>query len=256
MELERTIVKVGNSAGVLLPRAWLHGKAKITLVEKPLDIKKDVFEIIDPYLEDVLGIYLVGSYARNEQRDDSDVDLIVISQNTKKEIVSGRYHISMITLNGVKKVLRKNPLLLLPRLVESKAILNNSLIMDLKRFKVNKDSFKEFIEECKRIIKINKEFIDLDKLDHDYLTSVSVIYSLILRLRGIYLIKGLLHKEISSRVDFLKWLKKGLCQLDVESVYQVYRELRDDKKVKVKISIEIAEKMLNLLEREVKKLEK
>ena len=57
-------------------------------------------------------------------------------------------------------------------------------------------------------------------------------------------------------MGFLKWLKEELCQSDVESVYQVYRDLRDDKKIKVKISLEIAEKLLSTLEKEISKLEK
>ena len=70
MELVRPIVRVGNSAGVILPREWLNGKAKIELIARPLDIKKEVFEILEDYFQDIIGIYLVGSYARNEQNDE------------------------------------------------------------------------------------------------------------------------------------------------------------------------------------------
>ena len=70
MELVRKIVRVGNSAGVVLPREWLNGTAKVELVRKPLDIKGDILKILEPYLEDISGIYLVGSYARGEQRQD------------------------------------------------------------------------------------------------------------------------------------------------------------------------------------------
>ena len=86
MILTKRIVKVGNSAGVVLPREWLDGTAKIELVRKPIDIKKDVFKIIDPYLEHILGIYLTGSYARGEESERSDVDILVITNNINKKM--------------------------------------------------------------------------------------------------------------------------------------------------------------------------
>ena len=55
-ELIKPIVRVGNSAGIVLPREWLNGKAKVELIEKPIDIKRDILEILEPYLEDVVGI--------------------------------------------------------------------------------------------------------------------------------------------------------------------------------------------------------
>ena len=76
-ELIKPIVKFGNSAGVILPREWLNGKAKIELVEKPLNINKDILEILEPYFNDIQGIYLVGSYARGEQTQESDIDVLV-----------------------------------------------------------------------------------------------------------------------------------------------------------------------------------
>ena len=39
-ELIKPIVRMGNSACVLLPKAWVDGKARVELIEKPIDIKK------------------------------------------------------------------------------------------------------------------------------------------------------------------------------------------------------------------------
>jgi len=74
----------GNSAGVIIPKKWLGKQVKITLIDRTTEIKKEVFKIIDPYLEDIIGIYITGSYARGEQTKESDIDIIVISNNTKK----------------------------------------------------------------------------------------------------------------------------------------------------------------------------
>ena len=85
-ELIKPIVKVGNSAEVLMPKEWINGKEYIKLIKKPLNLKKDILEILDSYLEDILGVYLVGSYERNEQKDESDVDVLVITEKENKKI--------------------------------------------------------------------------------------------------------------------------------------------------------------------------
>ena len=43
-ELIKQIVKVGNSAGVILPREWLNGKARIELIEKAIQFGKAMLE--------------------------------------------------------------------------------------------------------------------------------------------------------------------------------------------------------------------
>ena len=76
-ELIKPIVKVGNSAGIILPKEWLNGKEKVELIETPKDIKKELLEVLDSYLPDIIGIYLTGSYARGEETPESDIDILV-----------------------------------------------------------------------------------------------------------------------------------------------------------------------------------
>lgn len=259
-ELIKPIVRMGNSACVLLPKAWVDGKARVELIEKPIDIKKDLFEILSPYLEDIIGIYLVGSYARGEQTFESDVDVIVITNNLKKEIVHGKYHISIYSLDSIEKTLKNNPIMIYPRLMEAVVILNKSILERLRNIKISKKQFREFIEDTKRIIKIDKEFIELDKLDGDFLESKSVIYSLVLRFRAIFLIKNILSKKIYSKKLFKQWLIKHIVgKENVEKIYSIYEGIRDEDKNKtnrVRLEISLAEKVLNLLENEVKRFEK
>ncbi len=255
-ELIKPIVKMGNSACVLLPKAWIDGKARVKLIEKPLDIKRDLFEILDPYLEDIFGIYLAGSYARGEQTPESDVDVIVISRNLKKEIVHGKYHISIYTIESVEKTIKDNPIMICPRLLEAKAILNQSLLEELKRA-TSKIRVKEFIQDTKRIIKIDEGFIKLDKEESKILKSESVIYSLILRLRAVFLVKIMLNKKSYSKKIFKSWLIGEIgSEREVDGIYSIYEKIRDNKKTKGEIELSSAEKLINLLKEEVKKLEK
>ena len=79
MEILKTTTSWGNSAGVLLPREWKNKEVKVILIDRTLQIKKEIFDILNDYLSDIVGIYLVGSYARGEQIERSDVDVLVIT---------------------------------------------------------------------------------------------------------------------------------------------------------------------------------
>ena len=256
MELTRNVRRWGNSAGVLLPKEFEGKEVKIILIDRTLEIKKEIFSILSSYLEDILGIYLVGSYARGEETEDSDIDIIAISKNTRKEIISGKYHISITPLDNIKKTMKAYPELVFPRLMESKAILNYSLLEELQKIKIEKSSFKNFVEDSKRVIKINKGFLELDKNKSDYVKTKRIVYSLILRLRGILLIKGVLEKKKYSNKIFKKWLLEILNEEEFEKAYSIYMAIKDNKKESIKLRIETAEKLLVFFEEQLKYFKK
>jgi predicted nucleotidyltransferase len=257
MEITKSVSSWGNGGGVLLPREWIGNQVKVILIDRTLEIKREVLNILEEYLPDIIGLYLVGSYARGDQENESDIDIIAISNKTNKELNSGRYSVSIITLEGAKKTLDKNPVLILPSLMEAKAIINNSLLQELKSLQIRKNSFKGFIEECKRIIKIDKGLISLDKEQgYEKLDSISVIYSSILRLRAMFMISNIIKKERYSKYDFLKWAQKDIDKEEFRKAYNAYKSIRDDKKVKETIKIETAQDLLRKLEKEVSQLEK
>ena len=253
----RNAIRWGNSAGVLLPKSWAGQQVKIILIDRTLQIKKEVLIMLEDYLEDIIGIYLVGSYARNEQEEDSDIDIIAVSNGTKKEIVSGKYNISITALESLKKTIQKNPILVLPRLNEAKVIINSQLLKELKSIKITKKSFKNFIEETKRIINISEGFIQIDKQqEREYLDSISIIYSLILRLRGVYIIKKLLESQNYSKKEFSIWLRRELSREEFEIAYSIYKAIKNNKKINEKIKIETAERLVKTLKKEVDNLNK
>lgn len=260
MKLIKPIVRVGNSAGVILPREFLHGRARIEIIQKPVNIKRDIFEILDRYLYDILGIYLVGSRTRGEHSIDSDIDIVVVSKNTRKKISSGKYNIEIYPLDSIRKTLESDPITVYPRLIEAKPLLNTFLLNELINIEITKYSFKEFINACKRIIKINKEFINLDKIEKERFTSSKgIVYSLILRLRSIYLMKCILNKKKYLFTDFKNWLmnKASLKESEFNELYDIYKDTRDDKKIRKKtILIELAERLINFLDKEVNSYDK
>ena len=79
-------IKAGNSSAVVLPRSWLNKEVRVELFRKtPEIILSDVINIARKYVDikEIIGIYLVGSYARGEEDDSSDIDVLIITKDKK-----------------------------------------------------------------------------------------------------------------------------------------------------------------------------
>lgn len=257
MELIKQVRGWGNSSGIILPKEWIGKQVQVILIDRTSDIKKEIFDILGDYLQDIIGIYLTGSYARGEEDEDSDIDIVAISNNTKKEIQSGKYNISILSLNSIKKALKMNPINILPRLIEAKSILNEPLLEELKNAKSELKYYQGYLEDTKRIIKINKGLLELDKQKNKYLESYELVYSLVLRLRGLFLIEQILNKKPYSKKTFLNLLFKEVSPNKSLILYAIYKNIRDNRKMihKDKIDINIIENLISLLENKVKKIE-
>ncbi len=250
-ELIKPIVKVGNSAGVILPKNWINGKARIELIEKPLDIKKDILEILEPYLQEIEGIYIVGSYARGEQTKESDVDVLVITNKINKKIKKGKYELILISKEKVEIALEKNIIPILPMLKEAKPLINNSLIKKYQTTKLTKKNLKWHIELTKSALEINKEFIKSDE-EMKANSSDAVAYSLILRLREAYLIDCLIKNKIPRKKELLNLIKKISGSL---KAYAGYLRAKNDEKNKNELPIKEAEKLCVYVDKKIKEQE-
>jgi len=158
----KPIIRVGNSAGVVLPIEWYGGEARIELIKKPINIREEVLSIINNYMESVLGVYLVGSYARKEERENSDVDVLVITSDINKRIVKGKYDILLISLDEVKKGM-KIIIPVIPMIREAVPIINKQLLLELRGEKIKKENLKWHIETTKSSLKIIKGILDIDE---------------------------------------------------------------------------------------------
>lgn len=242
-ELVKQVIKVGNTAGVLVPREWLDGKAKITLIDKPLDlieIKKIVFEILDEYLKDIRAIILAGSYARNEQDSESDVEVIAVSEKISKEIKRGKFTIFVIPEKEIDEIINKNMMPLLPMILEGKSLLNEQLKDKLALKKINKRNIKWIVETTESALNIVNSFLEMDKDNKNEICDDSVAYSLVLRLRGLLIIKACKNGKILLNKELLTVIKKVTGS---EDIYNQYRRLKNDKKSTTKASVSQACKL-------------
>jgi len=241
-ELTKQIVRVGNSAGVILPREWLNGKARIELISKPLNIKKEVIEILDPYLENIAGIYLTGSYARGEQTAKSDIDVLVITNTVRKKIMEGKYNIILIQKSNLEEYLKSNIMPFLPMLVEAKPILNSELLEKLKATQLTENNLRGHIEIVKSGLAVNKEFIKLDKELGNNISDNS--YSLILHLRSVYIVDCLIKNKLWSTKELLSLIKNITGSI---KAYGGYLRVKNNEKEKEELPIEEAEKLYDYI---------
>jgi predicted nucleotidyltransferase len=214
--------EVGTSAGVLLPRNWLNKQVVVTLFEPSKDkIARDIIkEIFKHNLnEEVKGIYLFGSYARGDFDFNSDIDILIITQNTNKLINHNNYEILLVSESSFSKNLPNN-LNYLSMLREIKVIFNKDLI-EKYRSKKYKFNLKKSLSEIENIFKINQDSIKMCKENNMNLPD-GVAYSIILRLRELYLIKCLFSKKIYYKKDFLELLE--------DKVYSAYLRIKRNEK--------------------------
>jgi len=250
-ELIKPIIKVGNSAGVILPIEWLKGKAKIILLEKPINPSQEIFEILQEDMPNITSIALVGSYARGEENSDSDIDVLVITNGLDKKINLGRYEIILISEDNLKKELEKNALPLLPMLLEAKPLLNKELIAKYTKTKINGKNLKWHIETTKSALEVIKKSLELAEKEKN--VSDNVIYSIILRLREIYLVDCIIHNKKASNKRLLELIYKLANSYEPYNSYIRAKAKSSSKKV---IKVEQAINLYDYIKDSIDKQEK
>lgn len=122
MELIKRAIKVGNSAGVLLPKKLLGAEVKIIVVNRPINIKKISLKLIERFSEDILGIFLINK---------KPIELLAVSNRIKKIITLEKIKMSVVPLALIKKDLKLNQKLK-EKIASAEAILNKNLLQELK----------------------------------------------------------------------------------------------------------------------------
>lgn len=251
-QLVKTVVKSGNGGAVWVPKNWLGQEVIVILPDKPkLDVREKIIHLLEPYLKDVIAVFIYGSYARHEETKESDTDVMVITKDKtiSIEVKEQNLEITAFELDKFKKAIQRYPVMYYQIVQEAEPLINAYILDELKNIKIDNENFKSYINETKEHIESNKEFIELDKLDDKYVKSYSVLYSTVLRLRGLFIIKCILNKEKFSNKEFKEWLtQKGITHQEFEQCYAAYSAVKNDKNTQnIKIEISVAEKLLNIL---------
>ena len=209
----------GNGAQILVSKNWIGKKVILSLKDRSLDdIKKELLNDLND-LTKVACIVLIGSYARNEQLYDSDVDIMVFCRE-RLNIKLNNFHIILINTGRLREEIALNPALFKSILDEGIAVLNSDFLKNVKIIDKDVSNYKK---ECYNAYLSNKEFIKLDK--EQSTLSLSVIYSIILRLRALFILKNKY-----SFNKFREWIIRN--NLNFDELYNIYKSIRNDKETK------------------------
>lgn len=252
-QIIRKVSEIGNGAHIFAPKEWVNEEVLVIRLEKK-SIKEQILEAVYPYLDKITAILLYGSYARKEEDENSDIDVLIIAKEKFKIQAGNKLDFIVISEDFLESAIKINPIMMYSIFQEAVPIINSQYYENLKKLKVNPHLFMQFLKTTKDEINSDKEILELDKKTGKT-ASNSLIYSLILRLRGIFIIKCLLNKEKYSNKLFEDWLV-GKCKINYSEVYNSYRAVRAKEEIKDTIPIQEAELMLKLLEEELKKLNK
>ena len=259
-QIIKTVVKSGNGGAVWVPKNWMGEEVVVILPEKPrLEYREKIVHLLEPYLKHVSSVGIYGSYARNEQSSQSDIDVLVITKDKhiKFDFKEEKVDIVSFTIDKFKKAIEKYPAVYYQMVQEAEPLINEYVLNELKSIKINKNSFSDYLKETGEHLESDRQLLELDNIDYTYLKSFSVLYSGMLRLRGMFIIGCILKKGKFSNRDFKKWsASKGIASKDFEDSYKAFRLVRDDEDTsKLRIKIVLAEKILNILEKELRFLE-
>ncbi|HLC55135.1 MAG TPA: DUF2080 family transposase-associated protein [Candidatus Nanoarchaeia archaeon] len=244
-----TIIKqareVGTSAGVLLPRRWLNKEVIVTLYQPSFEeLAKEAFEILVKHKlnEDVLGIYLYGSYAREENEPESDIDILVITGNTSRLIQERNYELLLIAKDKLLKNLRKS-LAYQWMIREARAIIDKNLLENMRK-QMPVLNVQEQLSEIRSVTRINRDIIGTCE-ENCMDVPDGIVYSLVLRLRELYLMWLLKKNQEYMKREFIRKIGK--------EAYDAYKRVKNDEE-ELGVAPDKAQKVLQLIEKWQKEL--
>jgi predicted nucleotidyltransferase len=221
----KKVMKSGNAGSVYVPKDWIDQLVVIRL----FSVNGMVLEALSPYLENIQGIYLHGPHARGEDVGGSDMDVFVV---TKKEVSPRKTHgmnIETVRRDEIEEYARENPVEFHSMIKEAVPIMNESLLDELREYKLDREGIDKYYRDVERTLSLAKE---LEK-DGDL---SGAVYSLILKLKGMYVI-GLKGEEY-SRDEFEDFMvERGIKRDRFRSLYEVYRAKKGERVPGYEVSV-------------------
>ncbi|MDO8459572.1 MAG: nucleotidyltransferase domain-containing protein [Nanoarchaeota archaeon] len=255
VQIKKTI-KAGNSSAVVLPRSWLNKEVRVELIKKtPELILSNVIDIAKNHIkiEDIIGIYLTGSYARGEEDKDSDIDVLIITDNIDREIINeGIYSILIISSELLQQKLSKDLFPVGAMLKEAKPLLN-AHYLDGLNLKVTRNNVLWYLDTTKDKLAIIKKVIYTMKGNNQKYVNDKVIYTLVLRIRTMYIIRRLMENKNYSKKEFIKMIEKIS---KGTNAYEGYLRVKNNLKEKKGTSIEETERLYKYLENQLSEVQK
>ncbi len=254
-QVVKTVVRSGNGGAVWVPKSWLGEEVIVILPKRPeRDVREKILHMLKPYLQDITAVAIFGSYARKEQTKNSDIDVLVVVKDnplpfTKKENIE----IISLSLPALQRAMEKRPEVYYQMVKEAEPVFNAPVFEELKKLPFTGTGVKRFFRETKEHLMSSKRLIEVDQELGMHLTSYSALYSILLRLRNLFIIRCTAREEDFSMQRFKHWLgEQGISRREIEDALTVFHSIRDGRRVKnLSVSITAAEKFLSLLTKEL-----
>lgn len=254
MKIIKKVVEIGNGAAVYVSKEYVGKEVTIIFPENTQELKKRILNSLIEFMPNIIGVYLFGSYARGEQTEDSDIDVLIIVQEKDERIkaVLQGMDIRIITLETIKRSIANFPVLIIPILRESIPLFNKNLLDDLNSIKINFSKFNWSFSEIKRIIKIIEGYSELRQNE----MSGDFIYSLIMRVRVCYLIECLIHnKKFTNKAIEVLLSNNGFDIEEINNFFNIYKKIRNDQESFKVVKKESVLKLLKFLKKYLEKVE-
>lgn len=253
IQVKRT-VKAGNSSAVILPKAWLDKEVRVELIEKtPEKILEDVLEIVREYIDQksIVGIYLAGSYARDEEDEGSDIDVVVVTDKVdKKTIMEGIYNILIVSSSLISWKL-ENDLFPIGQMLREAIPLLNTSYLDSLDINVTKKNVEWYLKTTEDKLNLVERVLRVAKSKNMKYLSDKVAYTLVLRIRTIYIIDKMIERKDYSKKEFIRLVRKIS-----DEAYEGYLSVKNDLKPVNNLSVEDAEKLYDYLKKEMVSVKK
>jgi len=163
----------------------------------------------------------------------------------------GKYEVICVPKDEVEMQLRNNALPILAMIKEAKAVINEELIKKYSGTKLNRQNIKWHIETTKTAMKVAKKGIEISR-ELGRGVGDGIAYSLILRLRTLYIIRCIRKNKMWSKREFLRLVKKvGGSAL----AYERYLSSKNKNTLSEKLPAEEAEKIMDYINKGTKELE-
>lgn len=252
-QLLKPVVSSGNGAVVYVPKQWIGSQV---VVIRPIEHKSLRERIVEPLIdnmEKVVGVYLYGSYARAEQTKESDIDVLVIAKEKFRIEKAGNISYSMATLDEIKKTIKENSILAMPFILEAKAVINTPLLEELRSLK-SEMNFEWFLQSTGQILEKHRLILaEIERTEGQdkQLQLGNLIYSLILRLRGMFIVKCIYGGRNYSSAAFLEFLGKKVGLVQAKLFFDIYRKVRDDRDKEIETtSVDSVKKLFEIAKKE------
>ncbi len=232
-KVRKIVEPSGNAGHIYLPKQMI-GKEVVVLIPKRFELN-EIFSLLKGDLGKIMGVYLVGSYARGENKQDSDIDILVVTDGNC-EIKSDELDIFCLKYQENKPI----PLSAKSMLQEAKPILNSRLLQELKD---RPFSYSMDLDIGKSALKIAKDLLKMSGSDEEI--GNGIVYSLVLRLKTYLIYKCLKNDTQYSTKLLLEELGKYIHNPNL--MLEIYRAERDNNDLGVKIRKGDVENLLKAL---------